>query len=217
LDDEQKVRGFEYITKNNFQFLKYNDGPNDSSDFEVKKWKKYYGIYELFHCGLKYYLGIEELNGFLYLFSDERWRLNHYKDNIFFTADGESVIFSDQEVHYRNIPLQKTNLEVKKLVEDCKKTNEKKTAYIDIFKSVIGVLYWSKGFDVAFSFAKEIMAVDDQYHKVLLDFATLLYGYRELEQAKKCYKELLSFNECYTTVLKQLKKIDLELAKLKEK
>lgn len=212
LDENEKVKTLEKLTENEFDILKYNDGPNDSPGPDKKEWKKYFGIYELTHCGIEHYTLLGESNGYLSIFTNQKWKLEHYQDNIYFTADGEAVILEDENnISYRNIPLKKIEIDTSRLLKEFTTNKQKREAYKNEFESVIGVLYWSQGFEESFSFILEAIKIDEELKDLLAKLGAWLYCYQKLPQAKKCFEKLLTIDDSDKKAQGMMKKIEIEL------
>ncbi|HUU77104.1 MAG TPA: serine hydrolase domain-containing protein [candidate division Zixibacteria bacterium] len=210
LGEQGKAKFIEFISKGNFRTLKYNDGPNDQPGPNEESWKKHLGIYEFSSYGLKYYFGLGQFNGYLYLYMNDKWRLEKYQENLYFTPDGESLILSDDKLIYRNFTLTKTDFDIDELLKDCNSSKFKREVYKGIFNSVVGILYYSKGFENAYDFILEAIAIDDLYHDLLSSFGILLYYYRKLNEAKQCFNKLVVLDENNEKAKIMLKRIEIE-------
>ncbi|MHA1245382.1 MAG: hypothetical protein ACTSPK_06945 [Candidatus Heimdallarchaeota archaeon] len=74
---------------------------------------------------------------------------------------------------------------------ETKKNQQKKIAYQWSFHSAVGMLYWLKGFDTTYEFILMTIEMDESFKDNLRKFANTLYGFRETENAKKCFEKLL--------------------------
>ncbi|HUT82128.1 MAG TPA: hypothetical protein VMZ29_13080 [Candidatus Bathyarchaeia archaeon] len=189
------MKSFEYKSKVNFILFKYNDGLNDQPGIEEESWKNHLGIYELSSYGLKYYYGLGQFNGYLCLYMNDNWKLEKYQENLYFTADGENIILRDNKIVYRNITLTKSDFDIDKLLKDCSSAKIERDAYKEIFSSVSGILYWSKGFETAYNFILKTINIDNIYQELLSNLGIRLYCYRKLDHAKQCFEKLVELDE----------------------
>lgn len=189
---------------------KYNDGPKNQPGLNNKSWQEYLGIYEIYSFAVKYYIALGVCNGHLYLYFYDKYKLQQYQDNLFFTADGELLILDKDKVSFRYIPMTKTEMKIDELLEDCKENEHKRSVYKDIFSNVKEILYWTKDFDTTYEFILKIIDIDNIYKEVLSEFGTMLYAYRNLDQAKKCFGQLLSRDEKDTKAQEMLERIENE-------
>lgn len=72
---------------------------------DKREWRKLTGIYSAQIHGNIDYFCVTMKNGYLYMQREGSFR--EYKPNFFFTSEGEAVIFGDNSMNYRNIPLTK--------------------------------------------------------------------------------------------------------------
>jgi CubicO group peptidase (beta-lactamase class C family) len=82
---------------------KYNDGPNDEEGPNLEEWKEYLGTYFFEDENKPSSLLLRIENGFLYLNYKCNLKLIHYKENIFFTPDGEAIIIDQNSIIYKGI------------------------------------------------------------------------------------------------------------------
>nr|NHJ88049.1 beta-lactamase family protein [Asgard group archaeon] len=207
LDEYDKVKYLEYNIGGKFGTLKYNDGPNDQPGPNEESWKDLLGIYEFSCYGLKYYYGLGEFNGHLYIYMNDRYKLEKYQKNLYFTPDGESLLINDDNIRYRNVTLIKGNLDIDELIKDCNLTKHKREAYKEIFQITTGILYWSSGFEKAFAFILKVVTVDNIYQELLFSFGKLLLFYRKFDYAEQCFKKLIELDENNSKAKEILSKI----------
>jgi len=210
LDKQNRAETLEHHLKNYFVNYKYNDRPNEQPGLNNKSWQEFLGIYEIHSDAVKYYIALGVCNGHLYLYFYDKYKLQQYQENHFFTADGELLILEKDKVSFRYIPMTKTDFKINELVEDCKENEHKRFVYKDIFSNVKEILYWKKDFDTTYEFICKIIEIDNIYKEILSEFGTMLYAYRKLEQAKKCFSQLLSQDEEDTKAQEMLERIEKE-------
>lgn len=83
--------------------LDYNDGPDDPAGPNSAAWDVVEGRYHIDQWGkpAQQFI-VHRKNGYLYL---NDWRLNEFRPNLFFSADGEALDFRHTEPTWRNIRL----------------------------------------------------------------------------------------------------------------
>jgi len=85
-----------------------------------KEWRRYAGIYNLIdHRDILYVCTVVR-NGYLHLIRSEgadEAKLREYKTNLFFTSDGEAVVFGEKGMTMGNIPLSKETDPYNRLLE----------------------------------------------------------------------------------------------------
>jgi CubicO group peptidase (beta-lactamase class C family) len=118
LDEKGKPRGIQYIypsgSGSSGEFWPFNDNPDEEAGPNKKEWQDFVGeyTYKINDDTLKVSVMIK--NGYLYL---DRWgglKLNEYKPGLFFTPDGEAVIFQGDRMlldnmHYRKKSTKTSN------------------------------------------------------------------------------------------------------------
>jgi CubicO group peptidase (beta-lactamase class C family) len=102
LDEAGKPKGVQVLSSSGVQFMPYNDRPGEEAGPNKKEWQDFVGEYagKLFGDTTKVSVMIK--NGYLYL---EGWgglKLTEYKPGLFFTADGEAVIFQNDRMSLAN-------------------------------------------------------------------------------------------------------------------
>ncbi len=190
-DENKKVSGFKWKTNFAAATFKYNDGPNDIPGPNKKSWEKYTGIYEFYCYGVKGYHAIVINNGYLYLYTHEKYKLEEYQEDLFFTADGEVLYLGEKGSHYGFKPLTKTQLDIEGILEDCRNEEHERDKFATTFTYTTTILYWTKGFQEAFDFLSRAIEIDDRYKSNLKRFGNLLYGERKLENSLKCFEKVL--------------------------
>jgi CubicO group peptidase (beta-lactamase class C family) len=106
LDEKGKPKGIQILASAGIEIVAFNDSPDEEAGPNKKEWQDFVGeyTYKINDDTLKVSVMIR--NGYLYL---DRWgglKLNEYKPGLFFTPDGEVVIFQSDRVlldnmHYR--------------------------------------------------------------------------------------------------------------------
>jgi CubicO group peptidase (beta-lactamase class C family) len=210
IDDEDRVKTLDVLTKDSVFTLKYNEGPNDPLGPNEESWKPFLGIYEFYMNGLKYHIGLGVFNGYLHIYTFERIRLERYQENLYFTADGDSLILEKDRIIFKNNTFIKTELNTDKLLEECKSFKEKRLACTGILLEIASILYWSKGFDSAYEFIQKAIKVDTMYKEILFIIGIGLYGYRDIDNAKQCFHYLHMLDNEDTRAKEMLEKINEE-------
>jgi CubicO group peptidase (beta-lactamase class C family) len=78
--------------------LDFDSGPADEAGSDKQEWEKFMGMYSFDFHNFRMYSTLEIRNGYFYLLStmnSKEYCLTEWKDGIFFTADGQSVVFVD--------------------------------------------------------------------------------------------------------------------------
>ena len=84
-----------------------NDQPNDPPGPNRPEWSEYVGQYQGPAFGIKYTTKIYLKNGYLYSSRGNGTKLTEYQPGLFFTADGEAVIFENGRMSLGNRPVVK--------------------------------------------------------------------------------------------------------------
>ncbi|MBN1328590.1 MAG: beta-lactamase family protein [Candidatus Heimdallarchaeota archaeon] len=82
-------------------YYDYDSGPLDERGPNRNAWKKLNSIYRADYTGVSLYSSTVVKNGHLYLatnLGNKLYRLYEYKDNLFFTADGQSVKLNEEQL-----------------------------------------------------------------------------------------------------------------------
>ncbi len=198
-----KINGDVYV-------LNQNDSPNDKKGPDKKEWTKYLGIYKYTIFGVDYYLGLSVINGFLYLIGADNMKLKEYKDNVYFNMDGESFFLDDKKINFRNIPLTKIDLDIDVLLEECKTKLDQKYGLKWSFGYLAGILHLQNGFETTFDFILRAIEINEIFKDSLVVFGNKLYGFRELDNAKKCFEKLLALDKEDKKAENMLKRITKE-------
>lgn len=86
-----------------------NDRKDEPKGDFRPEWKNYLGSYRIGAYGNEFTTTISEQNGYLFSSRNSGTKLIPFKDNLFFTPDGESVIFRDDKMFFGNRPAIKIN------------------------------------------------------------------------------------------------------------
>jgi CubicO group peptidase (beta-lactamase class C family) len=98
LDEKGRPKGVQVISSSggsdsNVEFMPFNDTPDEEAGPNKKEWQDLVGEYSSVSGGDTFNVIVMIKNGYLYLNRLGGLKLNEYKPGIFFTADGEAVIF----------------------------------------------------------------------------------------------------------------------------
>lgn len=86
-----------------------NDRKDEPKGKFKPEWKNYTGSYRIGAYGNEFETKIYEQNGYLFSSRNNGTKLIPFKDGLFFTPDGESVIFKDDKMLFGNRPAIKIN------------------------------------------------------------------------------------------------------------
>jgi hypothetical protein len=87
--------------------LPFNNSPDEEAGPNKKEWQDFVGEYSCAVCGSASKASVTIKNGYLYLERSGGLKLIEYKPGVFFTADGEAVIFQGVRMSLFNTPFQK--------------------------------------------------------------------------------------------------------------
>ena len=85
----------------NITYLDYDSGPEDRNGMNKKEWQNFSDIYRSYYSNFCLYSTTEVRNGHLFLITSLGNKIRHleeFKPNIFFTADGQNVIFKGNKL-----------------------------------------------------------------------------------------------------------------------
>jgi hypothetical protein len=99
-DDRGRVREVQNPGDNGVSFLLPNDSPRDPAGPAKPEWTSHLGVYHARAYGLADKNSVVLKNGHLYW--NGRLKLREFRPGLFFTADGDSVQFSEDAVEYAN-------------------------------------------------------------------------------------------------------------------
>src|SRR5262249_41621920 len=107
LSQEGKPKGLNMFSGGGVEFMPINDCPNDEPGLNKQEWQNFVGEYtgKIYGDTIKTKVMIK--NGCLYLSRDGGLKLIEYKPGLFFTADGEAVIFEKDRMSLGNRPFLK--------------------------------------------------------------------------------------------------------------
>ena len=209
LDEEGRPSSV-YVDDPVFPFhAKYNDGPMDNPGPNNKKWQEHTGVYQYQQDGKVNYLALSVTNGYLYLtFEDDNLKLHHYRDDIYFTADGEALILKTDALNYKGIPVKKIVLDVEKVLETIRLNRDSLDAYYITARRLSHVLNSTQGFDQALRFIDRTINIDESFKIIYERLGSRLYAYRDLDAAEKCYLRLLDIDSEHGKASQMLEKIE---------
>jgi hypothetical protein len=97
LDEKGRPKGVQVLSSSgydsNVEFMPFNDSPDEEAGPNKKEWQDFVGEYSHEADGDTFNVSVMIKNGYLYLDRLGGLKLNEYKPGVFFTADGEAVIF----------------------------------------------------------------------------------------------------------------------------
>jgi CubicO group peptidase (beta-lactamase class C family) len=75
--------------------LDYDGGPADQEGPDKPEWSRYFGYYMYDYGVLCWYYAVQLVDGYLFLYTGrDGFRLQEYRQDLFFTSDGQSVEFA---------------------------------------------------------------------------------------------------------------------------
>ena len=106
LDEKGRPKGVQVISSagydSNVEFLPFNDNPDEEAGPNKKEWQDFVGKYSLEADGDTFNVSVMIKNGYLYLDRSGGLKLTEYKPGIFFTPDGEALIFQGARMSLYN-------------------------------------------------------------------------------------------------------------------
>jgi CubicO group peptidase (beta-lactamase class C family) len=109
LDEKGKPKGVQVLGSggydSNVEFMPFNDTPDEEAGPNKKEWQGFVGEYSREADGDTFNVRVMIKNGYLYYLSLEDgggMKLNEYKPGIFFTGEGEAVIFQGDRMSLFN-------------------------------------------------------------------------------------------------------------------
>ncbi|NHJ47577.1 MAG: beta-lactamase family protein [Asgard group archaeon] len=211
LDEHQKAKYLKWKNEKYFFKVKYNDSLDEQFGPNEKEWEKCVGIYQYLMYGTYYYAALGVFNGYLYYYNTTKMKLEKHAENHYFTADGESLEFKNNEVRFGNVSYTKIDLNFDDLLAEYKSNEHKKHTYKRPIMSLVGILYWKNGFKEAYEFLLKTIEANDFFKINLMTFGNLLYFYRDIKNAKICFEKLNAIDENNEKVEEMLERIDKEL------
>ena len=109
LDESGKPKFVHKLGKNSVDTLLPNNRPGEPPGPNRPEWSKYIGKYQGPAFGIKYTTRIFLKNGYLYSSRGDGTKLTEYQPELFFTADGEAVIFQSGRMSLGNRPVVKVS------------------------------------------------------------------------------------------------------------
>jgi CubicO group peptidase (beta-lactamase class C family) len=107
LDTAGNPKSVHYLGQDNVDTFLPNDRPHEAPGPNRPRWSEYVGQYQGPSFGIKYTTRIYLKNGYLYSSRGEGTKLLEYSPNLFFTTDGEAVIFQTNRMSLGNRPVTK--------------------------------------------------------------------------------------------------------------
>jgi len=95
LDEAGNPKGVHVLSFSGVEFMPINDRPGEEAGPNKKEWQDFVGEYSYKFQGDTTNASVMIRNGYLYLKGRGGLKLTEYKPGLFFTADGEAVIFQN--------------------------------------------------------------------------------------------------------------------------
>lgn len=209
LDNEGNPISFYYDNPLLTIVAKYNDGIRDRSGSSKEEWNELLGIYTIQSHGREYYIAITIIEGHLYLINEDCLKLSHYKDNIYFTAEGESLIFEKDKLLYRSISTHKIELNLDKLVSRIKSSKIKYDYFRGAVSTIVNILYATESFETAIKLINQVVEIDKEFKELYSMLGKRTYALGKLSESSKCFKMLLELSEEDENTREMLRKIKL--------
>ena len=119
----------------------YNQFVNKERNYETEGLEERFGIYIGKMYGNPFYVGLKMDDGNLKLyFHGSEYVMDEYEPGVFFTAHGESLEFSEDELIFRNIRSERFELDLEEIFEAADNYPEDRRAYIPSLMDLAGVL-----------------------------------------------------------------------------
>jgi len=100
--------------------LDYDSGPEDSVGPNRAEWKSYFGMYSFDYGTFRLYSSLVVRNGHLFLISsmnNKEYRLFESDNGIYFTADGQNVVFQDDLFLMPDLTWTRDDVTIEKMKE----------------------------------------------------------------------------------------------------
>jgi len=209
LDEEQRPSSV-YVDDPVFPFhAKYNDGPKDNQGPDCQVWQEHTGVYQYQQDGKVNYLALSVRNGYLYLtFEDDNLKLHHYRDDVYFTADGEALVLQKDVLNYKGVPAKKIILDVEEVLETISLNRDNLDAYYISVRRLSHVLNSTRGFDQALRFIDRTISIDDSFKIIYERLGSRLYAFGDFKGAEKCFLRLLDIDCEHGKASQMLEKIE---------
>jgi CubicO group peptidase (beta-lactamase class C family) len=110
MDTTGKPKYIHYLGQDSVDTFLPNDRPNEAPGPNRPEWSEYIGQYQGPAFGIKYTTRIYLKNGYLYSSRGDGTKLLEYKPGLFFTTDGEAVIFQNNRMSLGSRPVVKVIL-----------------------------------------------------------------------------------------------------------
>lgn len=110
MDETGRPKFVHYMGKDSVDTFLTNDRPNEAPGPNRPEWSQYIGQYQGPAFGIKYTTRIYLKNGYLYSSRGDGTKLLEYKPGLFFTTDGEAVIFQNNRMSLGSRPVVKVIL-----------------------------------------------------------------------------------------------------------
>ena len=147
LDEDGRPTSFLYL--DSFRHAWYNDGHNDDPGPNEEEWEKHVGAYRAKYYGNYSYSSIIVKNGWLYLDFFGAYRLKHYRDNLYFTPEGEALTLNRDSINYRNIGLEKVDITVDDILDVYKVDKNSRLLYRNSLLSLAYAMLELEGIEPA--------------------------------------------------------------------
>jgi hypothetical protein len=170
---------------------KYNDGPKDKEGPNLMEWKEFVGIYEFEDEAKPNYLGISIENGYLYLIFNNKLRLRHHKENLFFTADGEALILAKNDLIFKGIKAKRIDFDMKQFLQDFAKSKIRSDYYYLAVSSLANILNTLQGIQVSMVFLTNVIGIDEEFSSSFINFGKKLYALGKLNDSRTCFAKVL--------------------------
>ncbi len=198
-----------YVDDPIFPFkAKYNDGPKDNPGPNDLAWQKQTGIYQFQEYGRIQYLALSVTNGYLYVTFGDNLKVKHYKDNLFFTADGELLILHNDELNFMGIPAKKIDLDIDQVINVIKSDKNNLDAYYITAITLVHILIATDRISEAISFAERVVEIDESFKIIYSRVGDKMYTFGKYKEAHQLFTKLTEIdtqNERDTIMLKKIK------------
>ncbi|MHA1446119.1 MAG: serine hydrolase domain-containing protein [Candidatus Heimdallarchaeaceae archaeon] len=100
--------------------LDYDSGPLNEKGPNKEEWKKFSNLYRFDFSSFCFYSYAIIKNGYLHLLTtmgSKDFRLNEFRDNVFFTADGQDVVFEKDRMSMPSSIWVKDDLDVENIIK----------------------------------------------------------------------------------------------------
>jgi hypothetical protein len=215
LDEDGSPISFLYL--DNFVHAWYNYGLNDGPGPNKKDWEKYVEIYKAKIYGNYIYASISVKNGWLYLHFYGTHRLEHYRDKLYFTPEGEALVLKEDSINFRNISCEKVDITVEDVLNAHKVDKNSRLLYLGSLHSLAYALLETEGVDAALKVLDLIVDLkpsvftsnlEPGYFDYYNQMGSYLYMRNKFADAKKCFERLLELKPANEQARKMLVKIE---------